>query len=99
MEIKRIISGDSFELKVKGRIDGAGSNQMEINIIAAIREGAAKIFINCAESDFLCSAGVRVLLQYYRQMKNSQKTLRVINPSPNVESVLDLSGFKDLIVV
>ena len=99
MEIKKIVSGDRFELKVKGRIDGAGSNQMEINIIAAIREGAAKVFINLAEADFLCSAGVRVLLQYYRQMKNSQKTLRVINPSPNVESVLDLTGFKDLIVV
>jgi hypothetical protein len=37
-------------------------------------------------------------MQYWRQMKNSQRTLQVTRPTPEILSVLELTGFKDLIV-
>ncbi len=98
MQITKVISGDTYEFSVQGRIDGAAANQLEVEILAAVKAGAREIFVNLAHSDFICSAGLRVLLQYFRQMKNQQKTLRVVKPSPNIEAVLDMSGFKSLIV-
>jgi anti-anti-sigma factor len=98
MAIRKLTAADSCELVVPGRIDGPMANQLEIDILAAMREGFSSIYVNLAEASFLCSAGIRVLLQYHRQMKNNKRTLLVTRPSPDVDSILELTGFRDLIV-
>lgn len=98
MDIRNIVTGESYELLVSGRIDGAGANQLEEEVLKAIRAGAKTIYINLNGATFLCSAGLRVLLQYWRQMKNSGRSLLATRPSAEVDSVLSTSGFRELIV-
>ena len=98
MNITKNTTGDSWELTLPGRIDGAAANQLEVEVLAAIKAGARKIFINLSQAEWICSAGIRVLLQYYRQMKNSGKTLLVTQPSPGISEALEMTGFRDLIV-
>lgn len=98
MPITKKSSDDSIELFVAGRVDGAAANELEIEVLAAMRSGAKTLYVNFAESTFLCSAGLRVLLQYWRQMKNAGKTLWVANPSPEVDSVLTMTGFREQMV-
>ena len=99
MEIKRVATGDTAELVVNGRVDGLGANRLEEEILAAIREGAYRVHVNLERADFLSSAGVRVLLQYFKQLRGGKKSLYVTKPSPNAESVLAMTGLKDLIVL
>ncbi len=94
MPITKKTSPDSVELFVAGRIDGAAANELEISVLEASREGARTIYVNLSEATFLCSAGLRVLLQYWRQMKTGGKALRVANPSPEVDAVLTMTGFR-----
>jgi anti-anti-sigma factor len=54
--------------------------------------------VNLSNATFLCSAGLRVLLQYWRQMKSSQGSLLATRPSPEVDAVLGTSGFREMIV-
>lgn len=98
MEIRKIITGESHELLVTGRIDGEGAHQLEVEVLATMRAGAKQIYVNLVDTNFLCSAGLRVLLQYWRQMKNSQRQLQVTRPSAEVEPVLRASGFWDTLV-
>ncbi len=98
MEISKTITGDIHELLVSGRIDGAGANQLEIEILATIRADAKTIYVNLSQATFLCSAGLRVLLQYWRQMKGNQRLLQATRPSPEIDAVLSTSGFKDMLV-
>lgn len=65
MEIEKKTSGDSVELMLSGRIDGAAANELEVEVLAAIKQGVKAIFVNLAQATFLCSAGIRVLLQYH----------------------------------
>jgi anti-anti-sigma factor len=97
MEIEKKISGDSVELMLPGRIDGAAANQLEVEVLAAIKQGAKSIFVNLAASTFLCSAGIRVLLQYHRQMKSKGLILLVTRPSAEVASTLEMTGFPELV--
>jgi anti-sigma B factor antagonist len=97
MEIRKIITGECHELLVSGRIDGAGANALEVEVLATIRAGANPIYVNLAEATFLCSAGLRVLLQYYRQMKGKGKTFLATRPSPEVASAIEMTGFTDLV--
>jgi len=98
MEIRKQITGDTHELLVAGRVDGDGANQLEVEVLAAIRANAQTIYVNLSQVTFLCSAGLRVLLQYWRQMKQKQRVLMATRPSPEVDAVLTTTGFKDQIV-
>jgi anti-anti-sigma factor len=98
MEIRKNITGECHELMVAGRIDGPGANTLEEEVLATIRSGANPIYVNLAETTFLCSAGLRVLMQYWRQMRNSQRTLLVTRPSPEVEAIIETTGFRHLVI-
>ena len=98
MSIQKNISGDDLELIIPGRVDGAVANTMEVEILAAIRSGAKSIYLNLASATFLCSAAIRVVLQYHRQMKTQGGRLLISRTSPEVDSILELTGFRDLIV-
>ena len=97
MQIKKNISGESWEFVLSGRIDGLAANDLEVEVLAAIRQGAKGIYVNLAEASFLCSAGLRVLLQYHRQMKGKGLLLQVTRPSPEVAATLDMTGFSELV--
>ena len=98
MPIRQNVSGESYELIVSGRIDGAVANEMEVQVLSAIKAGAKEICINLSESDFLCSAGIRVIMQYWRQLKGQGKRLMVTHPSPAVDDILAMTGFRESIV-
>ena len=97
MEIEKKISGDSWELLLPGRIDGAVANQLEVEVLAAIKQGARSIYVNLSEATFLCSAGIRVLLQYHRLMKGKGLSCLVARPSGEVAATLEMTGFPELI--
>ena len=97
MEMQKRITGDSWEFMLPGRVDGAAANQLEIEVLAAIKQNATSIYVNLAEATFLCSAGLRVLLQYHRQMKTKGLTLLVTRPSAEVASALEMTGFPELV--
>ncbi len=98
MEIRSTVTGSAHELLVSGRIDGAGANQLEEEVLKAIRADAQTIYVNLSEATFICSAGLRVLLQYWRQMKGNQRQLLATRPSPETDAVLSASGLRDQIV-
>jgi anti-sigma B factor antagonist len=97
MPITKNLSGDQIEFVVSDRVDGAGAHALEIEILGAIRQGVSHIYVNLSEAHFLCSAAIRVLLQYYRQMKLNGKKFLVTRPSPEAASALEMTGFTDLI--
>jgi anti-anti-sigma factor len=97
MEIRKTQSEHGIEFFLAGRVDGATANQLEIDILAVMREDAREIYVNLTEATFLCSAALRVLLQYFRQMKQKGKLFRVANPSPEARSALEMTGFAEMI--
>lgn len=97
MEIQKRITGDTWEFLLSGRVDGIVANQLEIEILSAMRQSAKAIYINLAEATFLCSAGIRVFLQYHRQMKNQGHSLLVTRPSEEVMAALAMTGFPELV--
>ena len=98
MSLSQITRGDDCEFFVKGRVDGPVANQLEIEVLAAIRTPVRRIYINLAEANFLCSAGIRVLLQYHRQRKGQGRELLVSRTSPEIDQILELTGFRETLV-
>jgi len=97
MEITKKQKKAIMEIIVKGRIDSYWSGQLSDAIKETIRDGHHDIHLNMQDVEFMSSAGVRVLLQFYKQLDRVNGIFTVINPSNQVRDLLEMSGLLDLL--
>ena len=98
MDIQHNSQGDSDELAISGRVDGAGANQLKAALQESVGTGVRTIVVDLSAATFIGSAGLGTLLQYWRQMQKKGGTLYVGNPSPPVLALIKVSGFNDMLL-
>lgn len=99
MEITREKSGDLLVLRLKGRLDANWSGHVQNALAGAVRDGEHRVHLEMSAVAYVSSAGLRVLLAAYKQLKGINGFLGVTRPSPEVRSVLELAGLEMLIAV
>src|SRR5882724_8739113 len=97
MEITQQRRDGRLELLLKGRLDANWADHVGSAIETAIRAGQHHIDLDLAQVDYISSAGIRVLVKYFKQLKTAQGTLRVVRAADAVLSVLQLSGIAGLL--
>jgi anti-anti-sigma factor len=97
MEISRQSSGDLVILRLAGRLDANWCNHVETALSTAVREGEHRLHLDMNAVSYISSAGIRVLLSCYKQLRAINGLFGVIRPSDAVRSVLELSGLQMLI--
>jgi anti-anti-sigma factor len=98
MEITTRQTGNLLELHVKGRLDAYWANHLASRLDEVIREGAHRLRLNMAEVDYLSSAGVGLLVQYYGKLKEIHGSFAVTDPAKPVRTVLGLAKLDTLLV-
>lgn len=99
MEIMVETSGETKELKVKGRLDGYWADHLAKALEEEIHGGSHHLLLDLSEVVFLSSAGIRVLVKYYRQLKEIQGSLAVSEASEPVKKVLEISRLTGVLFV
>jgi len=97
MEITRQPAGDGVVLKLHGRLDANWCGPVEAALSAAVHRGEHRLSLDMAGVSYLSSAGIRVLLACYKQLRAIDGRFGVVCPSEAVRSVLELAGLKMLI--
>ncbi len=97
MEISREPSTDLVILTLRGRLDANWSGHVEAALSEVVRSGEHRLHLDMSGVDYLSSAGVRVLLTCFKQLRAINGLFGVVSPSESVRSVLDLSGLGMLI--
>ena len=90
--------GDSIKLFVKGRVTSINASALDYQINEALKKGISEIIINMMQVAFLSSAGIRVLLMYFKKCKENGGSLRVENPSENVINVLGMTALDEMLL-
>jgi anti-anti-sigma factor len=90
--------GDSYVLKLKGRFDANWADLVAKSIETAIRAGHHEVDLDFAEISYISSAGLRILLKYYKQLKSARGALRVVRPTEPVLNVIRLSGLMEILL-
>ena len=104
MDIQKSFARDSCELLVSGRIDGEGATRLDTELLAILfdkkpdQPPPKTLYVNLTNATFLCSAGLRALMQHSRTMKSRQGQLLVSRPSPETTEVLKMAGVYDQLV-
>jgi anti-anti-sigma factor len=98
MQITKIQRGESVEVLIAGRLDGYWAEHLSTGLAEVVREGGHQIRVDLSEVSFLSSAGIRVLVQVFKQLRAIDGSLAVCNPSQHVSEVLELAGLHGLLV-
>jgi anti-anti-sigma factor len=98
MQITRRWSGETVELKVEGRLDGYWADHLAAAVDQEIRQGSHHIQLDLSQVAFLSSAGIGMLVRFYKDLKSIQGSFAVSNCSRNVLKVLELSKLLELLV-
>ncbi|MBI3698473.1 MAG: STAS domain-containing protein, partial [Acidobacteria bacterium] len=98
MEVTKTQAGDFLEVKVKGRLDGYWADHLVQALDQVIRDGAHRIRINLSEVSFLSSAGIGVLVKFYKELTEIQGSFLVSSASPLVKKVLEMANLGRLLI-
>jgi anti-anti-sigma factor len=98
MKISKRVSGEVVELKVEGRLDGYWADHLAGTLHQEIRNGVHHLRVDLSEVAFLSSAGIGVLVRFYKELKSIQGSFAVSNCSSNVLKVLQLSKLEEVLV-
>jgi len=98
MEITRKEQGEVLELHIEGRLDAYWADHLSEEISAVVREGRHFVSLNLSELTYISSAGIRVLIHFYKQLKALDGRLTVIDPSSPVKKTFELTGLREFLV-
>ena len=98
MEITKTQGAEALELRLQGRLDASWADHVGKAIDDAIRAGSHQIELNFAQVDYLSSAGLRLILKYYKQLKAVQGRLAITQPSGGAYAILKMAGFAEIMI-
>jgi len=98
MEIRKVPQRDSVELVAAGRLDEYWASHLASVLDETIRGGAHRLRLNMAAVTYLSSAGIRILLQYYKQLQEIQGSFAVTEPSAFVRKILDMTRLSGILI-
>ena len=97
MTITKTLKDHSLLLALDGRLDTATSPELESELSGTIAD-LTELTFDCANLEYISSAGLRVLLSAQKQM-NKQGTMCLINVNEDVKDVFDITGFCDILTI
>lgn len=97
MQIQLIKSEEGLILDLSGRLDAHWAETLDVELAGHIRGGARHLRLRMTHILFLSSAGIRILVKYFKEMARLNGTLQIREPSDAVRSVLELSGLGGLL--
>jgi uncharacterized protein (TIGR02172 family) len=96
MNIAYRIEQDVLYIAVEGRVDASNAAEAEKQIFEIKTANAGKrVVVDADELEYISSAGLRVILK----LRKEEPNLSVINASPEVYEIFDMTGFTEMLTV
>ena len=83
---------------LKGRITSMNANVLQFKLNEAFTKGRNKVVVNMMQVVFLSSAGIRILLMFYKKAKEVGGSFHIESPSENVENVLGMTALDEMLL-
>ena len=92
---KRTIGEISVVVNVP-RFDAYTANSIETALRDQIAKGTKKIIVDFSQTEYIASAGLRVLLSAAKSLHNSGGQIVLFSMKPHVYEVFEISGFTQI---
>jgi anti-anti-sigma factor len=92
------LDGGLLKLNLAGRLDLAGTQQIDLKF-SAYASSQRAVIVDLAAVEFLASIGIRTLVLTAKTMASRGGKMVLLNPIPNVKQVLETAGIDTLIPI
>ena len=92
MNVNIKTEGDISVIEVEGKIDNKTAPEIQNTVLSSTKE-KKKVLIDMRKVIFLSSAGLRVLLLLYRQIKSQDGKIALVGISDEIKDVMTVTGF------
>lgn len=96
LKISKLREGSKVTYILNGRVDSSGSEILENELLEDDFSSASEINFDCANLEFISSAGLRLFLLLRRKV-HAYTSINAININPTVRDVFELTGFAGVI--
>ncbi|HRY31564.1 MAG TPA: STAS domain-containing protein [Bacteroidales bacterium] len=98
LTIQKEILSDGICLHITGRIDAYWSQHLDESLDEVLRAGHRNIGLDLLNVNFLSSPGIRILLRYYKLLKQTGGKFYIGKVSVNLANTLKMTGLDSLIM-
>ena len=84
---------------LSGRMDVTNAAQAEVELLGHVEEGEKLMVLDCAELDYISSAGLRVLLLTAKKMQANRGEVRLSSLQAPIREVFDIAGFSQVFAI
>ena len=95
MTIRKIMNGTDMTIALSGRLDTNTAPELEREVRENLG-GVTALTIDCADLEYISSAGLRVLLTANKIIRGNGG-MKVIHVNENVMEVFEITGFVDIL--
>jgi stage II sporulation protein AA (anti-sigma F factor antagonist) len=82
-----------------GKLDAISQAVAERYLESVVAEGATHVVLDCAELEFISSAGIRALLFLVKRVKPIGGAVSVCAARPHVRQMLEFTGLKSILSI
>ena len=97
MTINQKSEGEKLAVSVEGRIDTKTAPELEAALQASL-DGVKELVIDLADTVYISSAGLRVLLIAQKRM-NKQGDMTVIHANDDLMEIFEVTGCSDILTI
>jgi anti-anti-sigma factor len=97
MDIKK--HGNVTVVHVPVRFDAQSSRDVEHVLQEIIKSGTKAVLCNFSHTDYISSAGLRVLLSASKELKKSDRQFYICSAGSFVQEVLEISGLTTILKI
>ncbi|HUS84236.1 MAG: STAS domain-containing protein [Anaerolineales bacterium] len=83
-------------MTVTGRVDSVTYGEFESSLQAEMEQGRVNVALDLSGVEFMSSAGLRVLVNARKTVKNAGGRIVIAQPSPQVTETLEIAGLEIL---
>ncbi|HSZ71754.1 MAG TPA: STAS domain-containing protein [Cytophagaceae bacterium] len=87
----------TYVITIDGEIDASSSIELDSAISEAIKKGERKILVDCANLNYISSAGLGVFMSYLEDFEDQGIKIALYQMNDKVKSVFEILGLVDLI--
>src|SRR5436190_12652146 len=98
MQISSVQQGAVVEVVAAGRLDESWADHLGSALDDVVRGGTHHIRLNMESVTYLSSAGIRVLIGCYNDLKEINGSFAVTSPSRQVRNILDMTRLSPILL-
>lgn len=97
MKIDKKLEGEKLTISISGRLDTTTAPELEEELKASL-DGVTELVIDFSETEYISSAGLRVLLSAQKTM-NKQGSMTVTGVNAVIMEIFEVTGFTDILTI